>query len=303
MSIWEMIINKILKNTAITYVGIGSAMPDYQEVTDKNNQQYPCFLDKFNGKKVIILIDPMLERPLKVESYFLKRGQALEMVELCDCRYLYNQNIDLFAINSNFYYMNPTGYNADHDISIIINLISACMNGAKLILQDYTGKNTVEFYTSLFNIFNRQDMINNILFDVTQKDGGCFIEFEPNMVKLDSLGNFIQDRYIWLQHIHDTKIYEQILKERIDWLCYYAITYYAHTPDSHEYNKIKYMADIYEIKWDGSNSLRQLIDTVIHDVVSSRQCGEDVEKFLSDNIQNRNIFINTISVLKSLAND
>ena len=45
-----------------------------------NNQQFPCFLNKTKGNKVVILIDPILEMPLKTEQLFQEMGDPLILV-------------------------------------------------------------------------------------------------------------------------------------------------------------------------------------------------------------------------------
>jgi hypothetical protein len=62
------------------YLGIGAAMDSCNQLTSMNNQQFPCFLNKIKGNKVVILIDPILETPLKTEQLFQEMGDPLILV-------------------------------------------------------------------------------------------------------------------------------------------------------------------------------------------------------------------------------
>ena len=62
------------------YLGIGAAMDSCNQLTSMNNQQFPCFLNKIKGNKVVILIDPILEMPLKTEQLFQEMGDPLILV-------------------------------------------------------------------------------------------------------------------------------------------------------------------------------------------------------------------------------
>ena len=71
MYIWHKILTTVAKASCkLVYFGIGSEMNDCHKITELNNSQYPCYLNKFEGNKVIILFDSQLETPLKIEKYF-----------------------------------------------------------------------------------------------------------------------------------------------------------------------------------------------------------------------------------------
>ena len=55
-------------------------MDSCNQLTSMNNQQFPCFLNKTKGNKVVILIDPILEMPLKTEQLFQEMGDPLILV-------------------------------------------------------------------------------------------------------------------------------------------------------------------------------------------------------------------------------
>ena len=51
MDHWQRIFNYLsLPTTTTLYIGVGTSMSHYAEVTEQNNQQYPCFLNNFSYK-------------------------------------------------------------------------------------------------------------------------------------------------------------------------------------------------------------------------------------------------------------
>lgn len=341
MFYWNYVIDKISEpNTKLVYIAIGSGMGHYTQITESNNQQYPCFLDKFDGRKVVILIDPDLESPLKVESYFENLNNQLRLVRAVTnpdeddekhsndnrpkpphiFRQFTNSNIDLFAINTSYdyqFYDRTTPYERtkiDGDIAKMIDMIFICLgkvNKTKMIVQDYTGRDINHFYISMFKFFNKKEILNNVLFDVTQNDGGCFFDIKPSMAQVDSENNFIQERYSKLTQYTRSPFYDQILKTRIDILNYPISYYYFKLSESpvfgvNNLDRLNLWFAIYEIEWDSENKNPDYLKTkflelsrvMIEDIVDSRSCGADVKKYLSDNITNRSVFINTLSILK-----
>ena len=344
MSIWEPIFNKLSESkTSLVYFAIGSALGYHQQITEANNQQYPCFLDKFAGSKVVILIDPELEYPLKVESYFSDKGQPLitnKTLEFgCsndlpeskhDCnnvnkspyvyRHLSNSEIDIYALNISFNFQHyqwttlTEAQQIDHDIALMINMLSICLGKVKktkVILQDYTGRDVNHFYVSLFNTFDKKELLANVLFDVTQKDGGCFIDLKPSMAQTDSDGNFTQERYSKLSEHVRSPFYDQILRTRIDVLNYPLSYHYFKLSESPLYDfdnpeRLDIWFAIYNMRWESSNKdpeyrknkFGQLIKVMIDDIVESRQCETELKEYLVQNVCNRSTFINTLSILK-----
>jgi hypothetical protein len=103
---WKFIFNTIkTSDFDIIYMAIGCSMEYYNEVTTNNNQQYPIFLDNFN-KKVILLIDPLLETPLKIETFLQNKNQTLNQItsNYDNLRYYYSDNITILGINELFIY-------------------------------------------------------------------------------------------------------------------------------------------------------------------------------------------------------
>ena len=320
MNIWNRIFDKItLPSVNTVYMGIGCCMGHYTEITSTNNQQYPCFLNKFPGKKVIILLDPYLEQDLKIqEQLVLVESQVINNQLI---RFLENDNLFVFAINQRFNY-EPSKWETpeqneqtEKDIAIIYNIIEICLNKinkTKFILQDYSGRDTTMYYSNLLNSFEHQynDLLNNILFDVTQNDGGCAIQLDEDMIPTDSLGNFIQAKYLPLVETNNSPILDSIIKYRIDKLCYPLHLYYSKLlieptefKFTDNYNEqIKLLATIYRIEYDIHNKNRdyiihvfhQLIHTIIQDIVIIKNIDSNKHSILLENINNRNEFIKNI---------
>lgn len=292
MAKWQSIFDKALTNYDIIYIAIGSAMGEYskEQITDDKNQQFPPFLNKF-GRKMIILIDPQLEEYLAIEYYMKKHNLQFEEHKENNIRILRNEEIIVFAIKDYFYFVEclrfPPEENQekkdklDYDLSNLINLITICLNNlnTKIILQDFTGRNTTLLYTRLFNFFDKKKLLNRVLFDVTQKEGGCFIEMNEFQAPVDSKGNFIQERYLELTAITNHK---KFLKKRIDQIIYPISQNFTSLKKNPSfeimYKDIFYiLAQTYNIDFDELNinpdylikKYEKLIKIVIADIVTS----------------------------------
>jgi hypothetical protein len=200
--------NEVLANTMdfkpdIIYLSVGSALGHHpQEINPNTNQQIPIFLDKYNGKKkVIILIDPGLETPLKSEStipmeiYFLSDDGKFRIFRTT-CG-----NTLIFAISSRFYWEDEK--HCPHEDSQLVPICNNFLvkliefnlhNKSKLIGQDFTGRDTRNAYNSLGNIFDKNEYYKRVLFDITYGDSGCFVDFSKSPIIYDQEDNFVQVR-------------------------------------------------------------------------------------------------------------
>ena len=201
-----MLLNILNQPVSALYCGIGSSMANYmwQEnanmelvntgykriITDTNNQQDPIFLRKFIGRKTIILIDPELEDNLK---FIL----PLTLVtELSNFRIYTNQQYNVITIKEYIEYMNSESDNYTADFNFIATIIQSCLQtNTKMILQDLTGRDTTETYYKYINMFGKDNMLNNILFDVTCGNGDCLPEFNETMGSIDMNNSFIQEKF------------------------------------------------------------------------------------------------------------
>jgi len=197
----EVLANTMDFNPEVIYLSVGSAMGHYaQEINPTTNQQIPIFLDKYNGKrKVIILVDPGLETPLKSEStvpmeiYFVSNDGKFRIYRTrCG-------NTLIFAISNRFYWEDER--HCPHEDSqlvpicnnFLIKLIEYTLkNRSKLIGQDFTGRDTRNAYNSLENIFDKNEYYKRVLFDITYGDSGCFIDFSKTPIIYDQENNFVQ---------------------------------------------------------------------------------------------------------------
>jgi hypothetical protein len=317
-------------STAVVYLGIGSAMGSYNELTSINNQQSPCFLEKIPGKKVIILIDPVLEMPLKTEEWYQNMGNPLVLVdsETKDDKIYFreyqNGSVTVFAINDMFNFSHNNyhhdeeseRYNrqVDDNISKIVNLIEICFGKprrTKLILQNYTGASTVHFYNSLLSIFDKDDLLKNVIFDVTGQDPGCFWEITDEYPILDGSGNFVQSNYMLLQMMKGTPNFRQNLVRRIDYLVYPVTSNFVILSKDPAFelagmDRIMNMCIIYSVEFNDFNKYREyvlsklmeLIRIMLTDILNTTGSSLSID-FLLELMFNRNEFINTMAKLKN----
>ncbi len=345
---WEPIFTEASQaNTSLVYLAIGSAMgnsamvnytqtnvdptnanstnvdPTNVEIPDDKNQQYPPFLPKFRGRKMIILIDPFLEKHLAVEKYMKKHNIKFTTNIRNNVRVLQSEEIVVYAIEEKFEFVPNTWGTPEEikksveksssDVSNLINLIEICLGKrtrTRIIVQDFTGRDTTKFYCELFNIFDKTELLNNVLFDVTQKDGGCYVELNDRQASLDSNQNFIQEKYMELTNIINSPLFHSILNERIHQIIY-PISYNfinLRKLNSHEIvnkDKLIMLAQIYNINIDEFNKSpdyliqihEQLIVKVLEDVVRARQIDFSVVESLMSIIDQRSAFINALTVL------
>ena len=335
---WEPIFTEASQaNTKLVYFGIGSAMgrystdpidpnippgPNNTQLTDDTNQQYPPFLNKFEGKKLIILLDPCLEEHLAVEKYMEAHGMRFEKYAVDNICVLRNDEVVVYAIKENFNYngylwgtseeIKQSIHKSDWDIANMIYLIGICLQKrTKIILQDFTGRDTTGFYYSLFDIFDKTSLLNDVMFDVTQKDGGCFIQLNKDQASVDSDGNFIQEKYLELFKITESSLFKSILKERIQQVIY---------PISHNFVSLKKdpaheivnkgiflsLAHTYDIDVNENNNDPdyliekhiQLIQKVLEDIVIARDLDSSTASDLISVIDQRTTFINSMTTLK-----
>ena len=319
------IINMIESNTNIIYFAVGCAMDHYNtdDINSYNNQQYPCFLQNIDCKKMIIMIDPCMEDDLKIDN--------LELVFNIDEKYrLYKkQDLTVYVVNNTFNYLEHN-FNSE-DYSILLSVISfAIDNKIKLIFQDYTGRDPTYLYCNLFDIFNKKDLLNYVNFDITQKETSCYVTFDDNMLILDNKGYFVQPKYMFLTDI--VKINQQkfiinqqkfiinqqkfITNQRIDILNYEILQSYNKSNNENKLeiineNKIKYLFAIYNLDFkkiedkkislrDKLVLLRELIIIMVNDIINSKDCDKSVIEYLINNIKNKSDFVNSMCIIKQI---
>ena len=322
MSIWYNIYNNI-NDPSIKLVGlfIGSSMEYYDKVTEENNQQYPCFLNKFNGKKLIILVDPHLELELKIEEYFIKKGYPLVCTNkiLNDdkpvIRIFNNDQVTVYALNESINYTKHQWVDKEDqpDTHKIYALINLCLdNKKKFILQDFSGNDTTYFYSYLLKKYNRQELLHHINMDVTQNDSGCRFKLYQDLINLDRNGNFIQEKFMELSKIKESILFNTILKFRINMFIYPICYYYEQLIknieielESLQFFQIGLISTIYNVDFDEDSrdfsyiveKLGVLITIILKDIISARELEESFYNYIMTNIHNRSILYETMKVL------
>lgn len=214
---YSYIINEItIFKPDIIYLAVGCAMGNYSIINPNNNQQYPLFLEPFtNKKKLIILIDPQLETPLKLESQI----NLIETESVNYFRVLQTDNLIVFAIKKLFYFYH---YDKNTLDKIFLNKIISYSieNKIKTFVQDYTGIYIKHAYLEYLE--DNSDIKKYVIFDVTQDHSGCFVDFSKVVIYYDSEDNFIQPYFLTLVEIKKLSFdtFKIHLNKRIDWINY-----------------------------------------------------------------------------------
>lgn len=319
MSVWENIINDIKYcQLDIIYMAIGCGMQNYKEVLPSNNQQNPGFLDKFK-RKLYILIDPELETPLKIQSQI----SGLETTTLDTYRILKNDSIIIHAINECFHYDLSIKYNLENNYNetntnytFILNMVSIVLERKiKFIFQDYTGNDTTNFYCELMSIYDSNELLKYVNFDVTQQDSGCYINISSDMIRYDKDDNFIQEKFTILSKCKDSDKLKDIVKIRIDILNYELLWSYNKSLETKSFNfvnqnKIKFLCNIYNIDTHfldyntdllyALDKIKELMVYIIKDLVCALDYEQDMVTYLINNIENKSDFVNMTCMMKKI---
>ena len=306
-------------NPDIIYFAVGCSMEHYNncDINSNNNQQNPYFLQKFEKSKTVsIFFDPELENPLKLET-------QIKLIETYSSdvyyRILENDNIILFAINKSFnFYSNkhelPRKYTTFEIMqTFIASLIFYCIkNKKKLIVQDYTGTDINNAYLDFFEFFSTTELIKYVIFDITQNDGGCFIDFSKKLVHYDTEENFIQPKFMTLSNLKklDNDIFKIMLNKRINWLNYYISRQIRiinkEIEDCQYYNKeIEYILKNLSIIYSNTTeiSIENLKNTIIFvmvDIIEALELSPKILTYISDNNYTQKIINDILSICKNV---
>lgn len=210
------------------YVSIGCAL-DWNKDPQQIQQQYPAILDTFPGQRVCILIDPSLEYPPKATRSAPVSSSLPIPPPAYDTRPstpIVKDGVVFFPVYRAFEFTHP------QDAEFLHTLCSLCVetNGAtKLIVQDYTGRDIRPYYPT--DIFG--DAIRPwILYNMTYRDSGCYVDFSTVHVLRDPAGNFVHPECLSLRQIRQiaptgSRILRDEMKERTDLVCNYLYRRYA----------------------------------------------------------------------------
>ena len=329
-------------NTNLIYFATGCAQPRawYEEapehskrvVIDENNQQYPCFLPKLvqaGKKQLIILFDPKMEvSPLRIENYFVSHGDPLELTNLVGpdnnplLRQYTNNTVNVIVINDYFFFdshdmMTPVELNMVNESTIyLINLISICLGKVektKLIVQNFCGTRISYNYCNLFDAENRNDLLENVLFDVSQIDEPCFPKFNSDMCSLNAAGHFIQPRFQLLGQLKESVDYKTQFAYRINILTgklmfdyvklynndEYIIEYYKEAKLLMLMYGVEFNSDIKDTKYIRAKYY-VLFRLMIHDVCVSKVLHPDAIAHIMSlvDLRDRTGIVNLLGVLK-----
>jgi hypothetical protein len=183
---------------SLIYVAIGCGQGGNPPDTPPE-QEYPPQIDVWPGdRKMCILIDPHLEDPI--------RAVATEVVTFYPIR-------------------QPWDWNSTADRTFLYGLINFVMrpqSTTRLVVQDYTGVDIRPHYP--LEVYPAQELLSRVLFDFTQVNPGCYINFSQHSILCDRNGDFIQTQYLPLMRFgghRDRLKYE--MQER-----YLTLTHYVH---------------------------------------------------------------------------
>lgn len=303
----------------VIYFAVGCFMGHYNDITPKNNQQNPKFMQKFDGKsKFYIFMDPMLENPLKLESQINLVSNNTSSTDIVqDYRVLQNTEYTVVSINKPFYFYNdinsPNNHNQELDKLFLYGLVNYALDrNIKLIVQNYTGTDIAHSYTEIAAIFGKETVFKKVLFDVTQNDGGCFVDFDSYPIFYDDKDNFVQARFysfVEMKKINES-YYKSMLIKRLNLLTWQITRYLRILKgelESNQYDnsQIKFilndMSMIYSINENlTEENLSNLITLMILDAAESLDIPTDVVTYITQNNFDQKIITNTVSTMKNL---
>jgi hypothetical protein len=271
-------------------------------------------MNKFIGKKMVILVDneleftqnndnTIVERDLVIQQYFKRIGQPLDsIINSKTLRVLCNIDTIVIAVKTSFYYeetqhMSKSELGAFREsFTNFNNMIALCIDSKKkLIVQDYTGRDLTHTYVQFLEMYGRT-ILNTVMFDVTQSNGGCFIELKPSHAAVDKTGNFVQERYLKLAECVDSEIYNDLYKSRLSVFNYplsWAVCNKNGLEDSYsEFNfeYYKFLFFIYDCKYDSKSkeeSILTLIKKMLDDMITSRGIDISLGDSIIGKIMNR----------------
>ena len=180
------------KKNDIIYIAPGCALNPINNndnnISEFTQQNLKC-LEKYQ-KRLYILIDPELD--IINFGSLGSSGPELILVEANEHIRVFESEDGTLTILAISDYID---YNENFNvIELICNFVLE--NEIKMIMQDFTGSDLTYYYIKLIKQFGKKEMLNNIIFDITQMYGGIcgFIDGEPDVL-IDTNGNFLQSKY------------------------------------------------------------------------------------------------------------
>ena len=242
-------------------------------------------------KKLYILIDPELNTINLGSS-----GPKLILVES-------NEHIRVFESEDETLTVLAISDYIDYDKNFdVIKLICqfALENKIKMIMQDFTGRDLTYYYIKLMKLFGKKEMLQNVIFDITQSyEGNCFPDVETDVIT-DTDGKFIQSKYDEI-NINTFKDY---------WSMSRNLAYMMRNPKERHYNNIKICVafviyDIYDIiDFDFEFNIQEitkLFHIIVNKILTIKNIRERKEELvnglLSDDEKTRTDTINKFALI------
>ena len=195
------------------YFAVGCALGRY-EPGQHPRQQYPPFMSAIPGSQICILMDPELESPPRA-------FEDLTNTVLPDQPVTRIGAITFITVRRHFEWA------SDEARTFIHHLCDICLNTpTDLIVQDYAG-NYIERYYPIDHF--GPAITKKVLFDVTYRDGGCFIDLDAVRILRGRDGSFVQPKYdsiTVLRHRVSIDQIRSVLKERRSGIVNYVKRYH-----------------------------------------------------------------------------
>lgn len=206
MSFFSSLFNQpFFKNVQpdFTYIGIGSCPHVHSpaEYSPKQNQLIPAFVrDQFQMHEDdpawtlrILHFDPFFSQKLPfLMEYFEQEGMIYS--EEGDVYCWFAPNIQVIVVSEKIYERDDPYEQKKANASGIEEIVRDCVRRrAQLVLQSFTGSNTLHWFRSLYDkTHDRYSFRENILFDMTyENDIGCSTDMSLYKPLYDARGKFI----------------------------------------------------------------------------------------------------------------
>ena len=280
----------------IVYVGVGCALNpiNINENINKNNidnspftQQSLKCLSEYKTK-LYILIDPELNNICLGSNgpqvFFDRERHNMKVYRSKDC------SLTVLAIKESIDY--------DKDFDILKFICEFVLNyKKKMIMQDFSGRDLTYYYIKLMKLFGKKEMLQNVIFDITQMyEGNCFPDVETNVIT-DTDGNFIQSKYDEI-NINTFKDYWSMLRN---------LAYMMRNPKERHYNSIKIciafvIYDIIDFDFEFNiQEIKKLFHIIVNEILSIKNIRERKEELvnglLSDDEKTRTDTINKFALI------
>jgi len=172
------LLDEIDVKNAVVYMAIGCANGYWHTHTDKYiYQQYPQWMRKLPYKKVLILVDPVLEStPVVVEdTQTSEKYKHLKCNRGYDCDYYYKDDIHILAFRTaeifKVKYYGTDGVLEDHTIAIYKSLIEKVLESGGIFINAFYSGHMESLLANMFPDVPKDRVIFNLGYGV---DYSCY---------------------------------------------------------------------------------------------------------------------------------